>query len=42
MSDELEADRREDARFERQLFWREIAVVLLIAGLIVVREVLGG
>jgi hypothetical protein len=42
VSDELEADRHEDARFERRLFWREAAIVVLIAGLIVLREVLGG
>jgi hypothetical protein len=37
---ELDEDRRADARFERRLFWLELLIVGLIAGLIVLRGVL--
>lgn len=36
---ELDDDRREDLRFERRLFWLELVIVVLIAGLIVLRGV---
>ena len=41
VSGELDADLRADARFERLLFWRMLAIVLLVAGLVVLRGVLG-
>ena len=37
---ELDDERREDVRFERRLFWLELVIVVLIAGLIVLRGVL--
>ena len=41
MSGDLDADLRADTRFERLLFWRMLAIVLLVAGLVVLRGVLG-
>ena len=41
MSDDLDADLRADLRFERLLFWRVLAVVLLVAGVVALRAVLG-
>jgi hypothetical protein len=39
--DDFERELRADARFERLLFWRILAVVLLVAALVVLRAVLG-
>ena len=41
MSGDLDADLRADARFERLLFWRMLAFVLLVAAVVVLRGVLG-
>jgi hypothetical protein len=38
--DDFERELRADARFERLLFWRILAVVVLIAALVVLRAVL--
>lgn len=37
---ELDDERRADVRFERRLFWLELLIVTVIAGLIVLRGVL--
>ncbi len=37
---ELDDDRRADQRYERRLFWLELVIVVVIAGLIVLRGVL--
>ena len=41
MSDEFEAELAADERFERRLFWRQLAIVALVAALIVLRIVAG-
>ena len=41
MTDDLEDDLRADARFERLLFWRQILIVAIVAGVIALRAVLG-
>jgi hypothetical protein len=41
VSDDFEAELRADARFERLLFWRVLAVVLFVAALVALRAVLG-
>ena len=33
----LEADAREDERFERRVFWREVAIALAVVALLIVR-----
>ena len=34
MSDDLDAELAADERFERRLFWRQLAIVVLVAVLI--------
>jgi hypothetical protein len=41
MSDEVDPDRRDDERFERAVFWRELVIVAIIAGVIVLRALYG-
>ena len=41
MNEGFERELRADARFERLLFWRILAVVLFLAALLVLRVVLG-
>jgi hypothetical protein len=41
MSDETDAIRAADERFERAVFWRSIAIALFVAGVIVARALLG-
>ena len=36
MSDDFEAELAADERFERRLFWRQLAIVVLVAVLIAV------
>ena len=40
MSDDFEAELAADDRFERRLFWRELAIVFAVAGVIVLLIVL--
>jgi hypothetical protein len=37
----LEEDLAADERFERRLFWRQLAIVVVVAALIALRVVLG-
>ena len=41
MSDDFERELQADARFERLLFWRILAVAVFIVALVVLRAVLG-
>jgi hypothetical protein len=41
MSDDFESDLAADERFERRLFWRELAIVLTVAGVIALLAVFG-
>lgn len=41
MSDSLEDDLRADARYERRLFWKVLAIVALVAAVAAARTVLG-
>ena len=41
MSDDFEAELRADARFERLLFWRVLAVVVFVAAVSALRVVFG-
>ena len=40
MSDDFESELATDERFERRLFWRQLAIVVLVAGLIALLVVL--
>ena len=37
----FDAELEADERFERRLFWRQLAIVLVVAALIALRVVLG-
>ncbi len=41
MSDDFDAELAADERFERRLFWRQLAIVLVVAVLIAVLIALG-
>ena len=41
MSDDFDAELAADERFERRLFWRQLAIVLVVAALIAVLIALG-
>jgi hypothetical protein len=41
MSEELDADRAVGERFERALFWRELLIVAVVAGVLVLRGLFG-
>ncbi|MDA0162526.1 hypothetical protein OM076_19790 [Solirubrobacter ginsenosidimutans] len=41
MSDGFERDLEADERFERRLFWWQLAIVLVVAAVIVVEAMLG-
>ena len=41
MSDDFDAELADDERFERRLFWRQLAIVLVVAVLIAVLIALG-
>jgi hypothetical protein len=41
MSDDFDSDLAADERFERRLFWRELAIVLTVAGVIALLVVFG-
>jgi ferric-dicitrate binding protein FerR (iron transport regulator) len=40
MSDDFESELAADERFERRLFWRQLAIVVLVAGVIALLVVL--
>ena len=40
MSEELDTDRALGERFERALFWRELLIVVVVAGVLVARGLL--
>ena len=37
MSDDFESELAADERFERRLFWRQLAIVLFVAALVALR-----
>jgi ferric-dicitrate binding protein FerR (iron transport regulator) len=41
VSDEFESELAADERFERRLFWRQLAIVVLVAALIALLIVVG-
>jgi hypothetical protein len=41
VSDDFDAELADDERFERRLFWRQLAIVLVVAVLIAVLIALG-
>ncbi len=41
MTEDFEAELAADERFERRLFWRQLAIVILVAAVIVLLIVVG-
>jgi hypothetical protein len=41
VNEELDRDRADGERFERALFWRELLIVAVVAGVLVLRGLYG-